>query len=223
MKKSKSSTSHEGWEKYYRQSETSAWKDETEAFLLENLEIVKPHEAEAPILDVASGDGRNAFIWLKTGHAVCCNDISATALQRLGKKVVGKSVVLLCGDFLKTELLPSQFGVVQCFDGVPQMPDVQSAIQKMVDLTKPGGSIIFNLFTPQDVAFGEGEQVDANTWIFKDTLFSFFNREDVEKLIPQNVNLIKCELKKWDDPPHGDFRPYTHTHEAFFIILKKQS
>lgn len=221
MNEKKSIVSHQGWENYYSSSSKIAWKDAPEEFLIENLELLTINKGPLKVLDIACGDGRNAQCWLATGNCLCCNDISETALKRLKKLSGSNNVIFLYGDFIQLPLLSDQFDIVQCFDGLPQMPDAYSVVNKMIELTKPGGFVLFNVFTPNDGAFGEGEQISENSFVYKDTLFSFFTVEQVRTWLPKNVKMIKYEVRKWHDPPHGDFRPYPHEHEAIFIIIQK--
>ena len=213
---------HQGWEDYYVATDKAAWKEQPEEFLTENLKLLAPSNKRLTILDIACGDGRNTFLWSDAGHVVFCNDIAATALKRIQEQRQTNVPLLLAGDFMQLPLLNNQFDIIQCFDGLPQMPDVPKAIQKMIDFTSPGGQIIFNVFTPNDVAFGKGEQISENAFVYKDTLFSFYTLVEVQSMLPEGVSIVKHETRKWIDPPHGDFRPYTHEHEAIFIIIKKQ-
>jgi len=207
-----------GWEEYYTSSDASSiWKDEIEPFLLENSDLFNSQGAK--VLDIACGDGRNTVFFCRNKNIVCCVDISETALIKLGRKL--PKTVRICEDFLKTSLIDNQFDIVICFDGLAQMEDPKLALNKMIELTKTNGLIVFNFFTPNDCAYGEGEKIDDCTFNFKNTLFKFYTLQQVEKIIPSNTDIVKKELKLWNDPPHGDFRPYSHQHEATFFILRK--
>ena len=97
----------------------------------------------------------------------------------------------------------------------------EKVLKKMLDVTVRGGYLIYNIFTPNDCAYGEGERIDDNTFSFKNTLFKFYTFEESKKIIPVGTEIVKAEVIAWNDPPHGDFRPYPHRHEATFFILKK--
>jgi len=210
---------YSGWENYYSSNNShSTWKDEIEPFLLENSEFfLSGHSVK--VLDIACGDGRNTAFFCRIGNSVCCVDISEAALIKLGKNF--PETIRICEDFTNTSLSNNQFDIVLCFDGLAQMEDPKFALNRMVELTKPNGLIVYNFFTPNDCAYGEGEKIDECTFNFKSTLFKFFTFEQAEAIIPSNITIIKKEIKLWNDPPHGDFRPYPHLHEASFFILQK--
>ena len=211
---------YSGWEGYYNSNDAqSIWKDDVEAFLIENSEILLSDNQRLKVLDIACGDGRNTAFFCHKDNFICCVDISETALIKLGSKY--PETVRICENFIDTGLTGGQFDVIICFDGLAQMEDPVLALNKMIELTKQGGFIVFNFFTPNDCAYGEGEMIDECTFNFKNTLFKFYTFQQVEKMIPSNVDVIKKECKAWNDPPHGEFRPYPHQHEASFFILKQ--
>ena len=209
-----------GWETYYQTDVKTAWKSEPEEFLTKNLHLL--NGGQISVLDIASGDGRNSKPFFN--QTLTCIDIAPKALELLRDECIQRKIrvpVLLAADFIDIQFVTSQFDVVQCWDGLPQMENTRKVIEKMISLTKLGGKIIFNFFTPNDVAYGEGEKIDHQTFLYKNTLFKFLDKDELIDLLPLNVRIIKSELKKWLDPPHGGFRPYEHTHEAVFILLER--
>ena len=215
-----------GWEKYYAASSNEQlWKEEVEEFLLANINTVFNSRQRLSVLDVGCGDGRNSFIWLAQDQQLTCLDIAKSGLVRIKEKATQRNLqmpILLAADFLSDTIIEAQYDVVQCFDALAQINDAAKSISKLCGLAKPGGYILFNYFTPGDCAYGEGERVDANTYIYKDTLFKFMSPFEVSSLLPKDVEVIKQEVKRWEDPPHGDFRPVAHTHEAVFYLLRRK-
>jgi ubiquinone/menaquinone biosynthesis C-methylase UbiE len=212
---------YSGWENYYSANKAdSIWKDEIEPFLFENKKLLASVAGGLKVLDIACGDGRNTAFFRHEKNNICCVDIAETALKKLGDKF--PETIRICCDFTETNLINNQFDIVVCFDGLPQMEDPAFALSKMVELAKQGGLIVFNFFTPNDCAYGEGEKIDKYTFNFKNTLFKFFTFEQAVAIIPNSVEIVKSELKLWNDPPHGEFRPYSHQHEASFFILQKK-
>jgi ubiquinone/menaquinone biosynthesis C-methylase UbiE len=209
-----------GWEAYYQSEVSIAWKTVPEDFLLKHLSLLvkKP----ISVLDLASGDGRNAIPFFD--QSLTCVDIAPKSLKLLRDKCIRQGIrvpMLLAADFINVPFTESQFDVVQCWDGLPQMQNTETVIKKMVEITKKGGKILFNFFTKNDVAFGEGEKIDEQSYVYKNTLFKFMGKDEVIALLPSNVKILETEVKKWVDPPHGVFRPYSHTHEAVFFLLER--
>ncbi len=213
-----------GWESYYLNAgDVDLWKDEVEPFLLENYSLIAQNK-RAQVLDIGCGDGRNSFPWIKNNHHVSCLDVAESGLFKLRDKCLQMDLQppkLMCQDFLEAPLAEGGYDVVQCFDALAQINDVHSAVNKLCKVAKSCGYIIFNYFTPGDCAYGEGEQVDDRTFVYKDTLFKFHTEEEIIKMLGNDVEVIISETRRWDDPPHGDYRPYAHTHEAAFFLLRK--
>ena len=218
---------NKGWESYYSSTkQEDLWKDKEEAFLLENYATMTQKDHYS-VIDIGCGDGRNSLVWIKDTKAnLCCLDVAKSGLMRIKEKCYKqnlKSPTLVCDDLLETKILEENFDIVQCFDALAQINDAKLAIEKLCELAKVDGYIIFNYFTPGDCAYGEGEQIDKSTFTYKDTLFKFLSIDEIIKLIPKNVEIISSETRRWEDPPHGEYRPYCHTHEAAFFLLKRNS
>ena len=216
----------EGWESYYSSGSGKAlWKEATETFLLEVMDQLVPNEQKISVLDVGCGDGRNSFIWLVQKHEIFCMDVAQSALGAIRTKCLERGIsppVLLHENLLETQLPSDRFDVVQSFDVIEHISDASAAIAKLCSLACPGGYIVFNYLTKNDCSYGEGEKVDEGTFIYKNTLFKFMSETEIIKILPENVEIIRSETKRWDDPPHGEYRPYPHTHEAAFFLLKKR-
>ncbi len=215
-----------GWESYYSSSTSdTSWKKETEPFLLENMPLLIKDKGKICVLDVGCGDGRNTFIWVKGGHNVCSLDIALSGLKKIPQKIKNlglDSPILLCENFLETNLIEENFDIVQSFDTLEHIENPKVAIEKLCNMAKSGGYIIFNYLTKNDCSYGEGQKIDDNTFIYKDTLFKFMSEEDIVNLLPISIDIVTKKTKRWEDPPHGDFRPYMHIHEAAFFLLKKK-
>jgi len=171
---------------------------------------------------LASGDGRNAIPFFN--QSLTCVDIAPKALELLRDKCVQQGIrvpILLAADFIDVPFTESQFDIVQCWDGLPQMQNTVKVIERMIEITKPNGKILFNFFTMNDVAYGEGEKIDEHSFLYKNTLFKFMGKDEVIDILPPNVKIIESTVKTWIDPPHGEFRPYSHTHEAVFFLLER--
>lgn len=225
MSKEMNNEINSGWESYYlNATNIDLWKDEVEPFLLENYNTICKKQI-IKVLDIGCGDGRNSFIWITNNHNVICLDVAASGLRKIYEKCEEskfKKPELVCENFLETSLLEGVYDVVQCFDALAQINDVQSAVHKLCKMARAGGYVLFNYFTPGDCAYGEGERLDNRTFAYKDTLFKFLTESEIVEILPSDVEVVMRETRRWDDPPHGDYRPYPHTHEAAFFLLRKK-
>jgi 2-polyprenyl-3-methyl-5-hydroxy-6-metoxy-1,4-benzoquinol methylase len=218
--------SHQGWEDYYRNHISErAWNGRPDEFLMEHIEELILRDTQA-ILDVGAGDGRNSEPFLNRGFSVVATDLSPTALSTFGHRCREdwlQQPLLIYGDFLSIHFLPNQFDVVICFNAISHFERPMECLNKMIDLLRPGGRLIFNAFTPNDVAYGHGENVDDNKFYYKETLFTFMTADLILGVLPPSVSVIRSETRRWQEPDHGEYRRGVHTHEACFFILEKRS
>jgi len=215
---------YQGWEDYYRiANEWTAWKDQEDTSV-KNLSNMISETTPVHVADLGCGDGRNLWSWLARGACVTGIDLSETALARIlancGKRGVARPVLLAC-DFSATPIVSNQFDVVQCFDALAQVISPAAAVLEMTRITRPGGLVCFNVFTPADAAYGEGVEVELNAFVYNNTLFRFLEEADVSALLPESLAVINKERRRWRDPPHRPFRPYEHEHEALYYTCRK--
>lgn len=116
-----------------------------EPYLLRN----ENHLVEGSLLDVASGDGRNALYFAKKGFSVSALDLSDVALQRLEGFAVdaGVNVELINMDLDEADFrgLVSESGgfdniIMTYFKPAPELWGMLS------EILKPGGSLVYVTF-----------------------------------------------------------------------------
>jgi ubiquinone/menaquinone biosynthesis C-methylase UbiE len=211
-----------GWElKYREQAEGFAWSSEPQPGVAEFVNKLSP---KALILDVGAGDGRNAAVAQNAGHQVALLDISTTALDLALRNLRPQSVaepVAVLGTMEEMPLAAGQFEAVICLDALPQALNASRALREIHRVLKPHGKVYLNLFTPQDCAWGEGEQIGPRSWVFKQTLFSFWAANEFDQMCSRLFEVENVKQRRWSDPPHIPFRPYQHEHDALFYELKK--
>lgn len=218
--------SHDGWEAYYAEHRSDrAWGGLPDGFLMEYLDEVLPQNASS-VLDVAAGDGRNSWPFLERDLSVTAVDLSLSALATFAarsRSTKSRKPVLISGDFLTKGLIPGQFDCAVCFNSIPHFEAPAAAIRRIAELLRVGGRMAFNAFTPDDVAFGQGERVGNNRYYYQNTLFSFMSEADVRYALPAGVTVLRSETRRWDEADHGAYRQGWHTHEACFFILEKSA
>lgn len=216
-----------GWEKYYQQSmNRPAWQEEADRL----VQVFMQHlgytgNSQIHVADYGCGDGRNLWPWLKVGATVTAVDLAPSALNKIARYCIESSVIcptLVCSEMENLPLAEGQFDVSQCLDALPQVYNVSQALKQIALTLRPNGKMLFNVFTPKDCAFGEGEQVEEKAFLYKQTLFRFFDHEDIMKILPTELEIVQAEHERWDDPPHIPFRPYPHTHDGIYYICRKK-
>lgn len=212
-----------GWNNCYDEGSKDYWGELENPTALFTRALVKRGEP-LDFLDLGTGDGRNLHWWLEK-HQVTALDISPAALaaiRRSCQKQHIKPPVLTQGSITELPYQENSFQLVQAIDVIPQVANTKKAITEGIRVLRPGGNFVFNLFSPQDCAFGEGTKVGHNTWRYKDTLFVFHSLEEVLSLIPSNAEVIRQVEVAWIDEPHGKFRPYRHKHHCHVLHLRKR-
>ena len=216
--------SHDGWDRYYReQNGAKAWNGVPEEFLLDHLDEILPARS-SKVIDVASGDGRNTVPFLSKGLTVVSVDLSPSALASFANRCRVDNLdppFLIAGDFFALDILAEQFQCAVCFNAISHFTSPALAIERIVSLLTKGGRAAFNVFTTHDVAYGEGEEIGKNQFAYKDTLFTFMDEDDVRAVLPQDVKVLRSELRRWRESPHGSFRMAPHTHEAACFLIER--
>ena len=77
-----------------------------------------------------------------------------------------------------------------------------------------------NAFATDDGTYGEGDKVGEHIFHYKGTTFRYFGEPELRDLFDIGWNVLKFERMEWDDPPHGEFRPYPHRHVNYFIVAR---
>ena len=213
-----------GWEQGYQASEGQLWGSNPSPVLDRFLKSANPSK-NILIADYGAGDGRHALPLLKQGLNVVCIDISRTGLKKISEaanKFGLNPPFLMPASLEDLPAIDEYFNDGYCIDTLPQIAHPRRALEEIHRTLKHGAKFCVNFFTPDDAAYGEGELVGHNSFLYKNTIFNFFESKDCLKLLG-GLFLIEAEsLIKWQDPPHLPFRPYSHTHSALVYNLIKK-
>lgn len=98
-------------------------------------------KAGLDVLDVACGTGVLFPDYLKRNvRSLTGVDISPEMIRYAQAKFPGGQVKLLCGD-VEEMRFDTQFDLVMVYNAFPHFPDPKRLIQRLADLTKPGGRL----------------------------------------------------------------------------------
>ena len=136
------------WDERYRQGRTMP--DEPAALLVENLSLL-PKGGKA--LDIAMGTGRNALYLASLGFRVTGVDVSAVAVDKCREKAerLGLSVEALVADLERSPLPSNEYDLIVNFYYLQR-----SLTAQIVAALKPGGVLVFESFTIDQLQFGWG-------------------------------------------------------------------
>jgi 2-polyprenyl-3-methyl-5-hydroxy-6-metoxy-1,4-benzoquinol methylase len=141
------------WDERYADSDY-AYGTSPNDFLVEQADNLP----EGPVLCLAEGEGRNA-VWLATrGHPVTAMDASAVGLEKAHRLAAERGVRIetRCSDLADFEIEPNAWSaIVSIFAHVPQ--DLRRAVhRRVVEGLRPGGVLILEAYTPEQLRFGTG-------------------------------------------------------------------
>ncbi|ASF38213.1 SAM-dependent methyltransferase [Halobacillus halophilus] len=106
----------------------------------------------------AEGEGRNGVYLAKRGHDVTVLDQSDQGLNKAKQlaKEEDVSIETIQGDLTKMEMEPEQFdAAIMVFGHVPK-PDQSFLMEQMIRSVKPGGHILFEVYSENQLAYGTG-------------------------------------------------------------------
>lgn len=142
------------WDERYA-AEGFAYGTEPNDFLRHNIQLLP---AGGRILCLAEGEGRNGVFLARHGFEVVAVDSSATGLEKARNlaREHGVQLTTQVADLANFDIAEASFdGVVSIFCHLP--PAVRSPLhQKVVRGLKPGGRLILEGYTPDQLELGTG-------------------------------------------------------------------
>ncbi len=141
------------WDERYADSDY-AYGTAPNDFLVEQADCLP----QGPVLCLAEGEGRNA-VWLAArGHAVTAMEALSVGLEKARRLAAERGVRIesRCSDLAHFEIAPEAWsGIVSIFAHVP--PDLRRAVhRRVVEALRPGGVLILEAYTPEQLRFGTG-------------------------------------------------------------------
>ena len=134
-----------------------AYGIEPNAFVKEQLDIIQLQcePSSTQLLFPAEGEGRNAVYAAKLGFDVCAFDISEAGKEKALQLAKSNHVLIdyQINGFDKVNYIENQFdGIVFCYTHFPA--EIQPKfIQSMMQFVKPGGKIIFECFSENNLPY----------------------------------------------------------------------
>lgn len=204
-----------GWEKAYQeQTEGPLWQEDPIPVIPQALEALRKQSVRT-VVDLGCGDGRNLAALAGAGFNALGVDIAPTGLAH-ARRVVGARSFLLRADATSLPLVDDSVDAVTCFDVFGQIKDPTDLIAEARRIVTPDGLFVTNAFTLDDETYGEGEEIAPHTFAYKDTLFRYYEEAEIKALF-EDWHVHEIDRVSWDDPPHGDFRPYPHRHDNWVV------
>lgn len=220
-----------GWQQAYEaQADTDEskflWDKRPHAFVEEVQFIPELKRRRMQVvLDAGCGDGRNSLYLEQCGFFVVGADISGAALDLARKRAMadGNTRVTFVVEDICSMSTVGPVDAILCADCLGQIEDPAKALSEFHRILRPGGVLVANVYDREDDTFGVGEPHPQlqDSFIYKDTLFRFFDDKAVVDLLSSAWRNISVRPSVWFDPPHGDFRPEPHKHSSLVFWAEK--
>jgi SAM-dependent methyltransferase len=214
-----------GWLELYAAATDGVptWSESPPPFLDKLKPFILP---KTKLLETCAGDGRITEALVEWGMDVTALDLSPAALQQLRNNFDRRGLaqpLTVRGSATDIPLGDEQFDAMICVNGFCQLDRPRLAMEEAARVLRPGGRFCLDVFTPKDGKFGVGEQIAAQDFLYKGTLFRYFNADQFVGIYKGLFRLVEMFEEGWRDPAHGDFRPVEHDHNALVLVLEKLS
>jgi len=189
------------WNDRYRDAgEDYLFGTEPNRFLARRAKLLQNGQTA---LSVADGEGRNS-VWLaEQGLQVSAIEISTVAVEKAHRLAAGRQVAVdfVLADMLAPDWPPQEYcgafdwvvGIFIQFVG-PVERERQFAVMK--ELTRPGGCILLQGYTPKQLDYKTGGPSDIGNLYTSDSLRSAFADWDIEELVEYDEDLTEGERHK---------------------------
>jgi cyclopropane fatty-acyl-phospholipid synthase-like methyltransferase len=208
-----------GWERAYSEHAAEGlWSEDAVPCINDIILSLRANGVQS-VVDVGCGDGRNLERMVDAGLNASGLDLSPSALSLAANRLRGKSV-LFQADAVTLNVVPDDsIDAITCLDVFGQIADTAAMLTTFHRVLTSRGLLALNAYTTADSEYGQGDEIGLNTFHYKDTLFRFFDEEDMRTLL-SSWRIDFFERQSWTDPPHGNFRPHEHTHDNWVVIAR---
>lgn len=144
------------------------------------LSLFRQHKINK-ILVPGSGYGRNSKLFSTSGFDVTGIEISEEACTLA--QAYDPATKLYNGSFLENNFAHGPYQGIYCFNVLQLFlkPDRIRFVRKSAQLLSPKGLMFFTGISDQDASFGQGEEVEENTFAVQpDKILHFFTPDDLK-------------------------------------------
>lgn len=202
------------------------WDQRPHPFL-EELDFVhrlRNRRAET-IIDAGCGDGRNSLFLAQCGFSVLGVDISKKGIEIARNRAIsaGHTNLMFAADDICDMRIIGPVDAIICADALGQVHEPEKAIEEFYRILRPGGILVANVYDKEDDTYAVGEpHPELNeSFVYKNTLFRFFDQKGFKSIFSINWTNIEIRKSIWFDPPHGEFRPIPHKHSSLVAWAEK--
>ncbi|MFP4176287.1 MAG: class I SAM-dependent methyltransferase [Candidatus Brocadiia bacterium] len=164
-------------------------------------------ETGGRVLDLGSGQGRNALFLAEKGYRVRAVDSSSTAVERLKSTAAsrGLNITAECRDITTLNPPRGTFDIVLAITVLCHLKDqdVPRVAGTMMSALSPGGLVLTEDFTPSDPGAAGRRRASE----FAPLVRNYFSPGKIENLFAP-LDTVVCRTLEVEDESHGE----THGH-----------
>ena len=209
------------WDERYRKGGVEWGREQT--IVAEIARDIMEHREFKSVLDGGCGYGRDCIYLAKEGFDAVGIDVSGEAL-RLAKEWASKEGLTI--DFRHTDITDtgfedSSFDTVIMFNTIHFMPEKprEKAIAEIHRILKNGGMLVQAMFSRKEKGFGEGIEVEKNTFEFKPGRpVHFFSEEEIRRAFGQFTIVQLDEVAIHEVHQDGN----EHFHKEWLMVAEKK-
>jgi SAM-dependent methyltransferase len=205
----------EFWEKRFNE-EGKVWGELPSKSAYHALELFRKHGVKS-ILVPGSGYGRNTRLFSASSFDVTGIEISGTACN-LAKQFDPSSKVYE-GSVLDMSLVPGTFEAIYCFNTLHLFceDDRRLFMQECLNKLGQAGLAFFTVFSEEEPSYGEGREVESNTYESRPGRPTHYFTEDDLKEHFRDFEVIETGIVR-EPEDHGG---QPHTHILRYIVARK--
>jgi SAM-dependent methyltransferase len=171
------------------------------------------------VVDVGIGTGRASLPLLSKGYRLAGTDSSQAMLDECRRLAGDYPIELVQGDVTALPFDSSRFDTLMSLNVMTHFPHVKNVLQEWRRIVKPGGRLIFDVYSLDHLAFSRGENVTVeslmeqgaggfNMHLATDELVSIANELGLRivAVVPYG-SLFSGEYRHWRTP-----KPLQETH-----------
>ncbi len=210
------------WDHLYASTPDLIWGREPIGFL-PRLRPAACDLPPGPVLDAATGEGRNLSVLLGLGRPVTACDASAAALAKIPAGVRRQVTPLVC-DLACVPLPAASFALILLSDALETLPEPELILAELRRLLVPGGCLLANVPATDDGVAGVDMQPGPEGgWLYQGSYYyRFFTAAEAEALfLATGLEIVRNDDCVWDEPPHPNFRDASHRHHGRVVLARR--
>ena len=148
------------------------------------------------VLELGSGDGNTASQLVKTADNLVCLDIAPSSFSVLPMSEL--DVHKTIGDARLLPFIDGKFNSIICrhvlTHAIPG--DSEAILKEIARVLSPEGVALFEVFTPNDMRWGKGVEIQPSTFLRPDKLiWRFYTEEEIINLLKDTgLVVVKSEI-----------------------------